>query len=100
MIRAKNSNRACSTTMHAQLERRRRIMFLRKLLSALVFAAFGLWFSGPATAQEEFNCDNPDFCFDFGIPSTIDNITGSSVECVLNPGGASNPINTLHISTG
>ena len=23
----------------------------------------------------------PDFCFDFGIPSTVDNNTGSNVKC-------------------
>jgi len=74
-------------------------MNYRKLISALIFAAFGFWFSGSATAQD-FNCDNPDFCFDFGIPSTVDNITGSSVKCDLEPGGASQPFNTLDIGSG
>ncbi len=74
-------------------------MIYRKLISALVFAAFGFCFSGPATAQD-FSCDNPDFCFDFGIPSTIDNITGSSVTCELQPGGTGNPFNKLDIGTG
>ena len=72
-------------------------MSYRKLISALVFVAFGFCFSGEARAQ---GCDNPDFCFDFGIPSTVDNITGSSVKCELQPGGASQPFNTLDIGTG
>ena len=66
-------------------------MTYRKLISALVFAAFGFCFSGAATAQD---CNNPDFCFDFGIPVTVDNFTGSSVSCELEPGGASDPFNT------
>ena len=70
-------------------------MSYRKLISALVFAAFGFWFSGEARAQ----CDNPDFCFDFGIPSSVDNFTGSNVKCTLLPGGSSNPLNTLDIGT-
>ena len=73
-------------------------MSYRKLISALVFAAFGFCFSGEARAQ---GCDNPDFCFDFGdFPSTIDNITGSHVQCDLQSGGSSNPFNTLDIGTG
>ena len=72
-------------------------MFYRKLISALVFATFGFCFSGAATAQD---CNNPDFCWDFGIPVTVDNFTGSSVECVLDPGGAGNPFNNLDIGTG
>jgi hypothetical protein len=71
-------------------------MFYRKLISALVFAAFSFCFTEAARAQ---GCDNPDFCFDFGIPSTVDNITGSSVTCTLLPGGTSNPINLLDIGT-
>ena len=83
---------------HARLEERKGVtMSYRKLISALVFAAFGFWFSGEARAQ---GCDNPDFCWDFGIPSVVDNITGSSVKCVLDPGGASQPFNTLDIGTG
>ena len=69
-------------------------MFYRKLISALVFAAFGFCFSGAAIAQD---CNNPDFCFDWGIPVTVDNITGSSVKCDLQPGGVSEPFNTLII---
>jgi len=72
-------------------------MYYRTLISALVFAAFAFCFSGEARAQ---SCDNPDFCFDWGFPSTIDNITGSSVTCDLEPGGASQPFNTLDIGTG
>ena len=72
-------------------------MFYRKLISALVFAAFGFCFSGAAIAQD---CNNPDFCWDFGIPVTVDNFTGSSVSCVLDPGGAGDPFNTVHLSTG
>jgi hypothetical protein len=72
-------------------------MFYRKLIATLVFAAFGFCFSGAATAQD---CNNPDFCFDWGIPVTVDNFTGSSVECELEPGGASNPFNTLDIGSG
>jgi hypothetical protein len=71
-------------------------MFYRKLISVLVFAVFTFYFSGAARAQ---GCDNPDFCFDFGIPSTIDNFTGSNVTCTLLPGGTSNPINLLDIGT-
>src|SRR4029077_515480 len=82
-----------STPMHERLEKRRGVtMIYRKLISVLVFAVFGFCFSRAATAQD-FSCDNPDFCFDFGIPVTVDNITGSSVSCVLNPGGASDPFN-------
>ena len=53
-------------------------MSYRKLISALVFVAFGFCFSETARAQD---CNNPDFCFDFGIPVTVDNITGSSITC-------------------
>ena len=69
-------------------------MSYRKLISAVIIAAFGFYFSGEARAQ---SCDNPDFCWDFGIPSVVDNITGSSVKCKLEPGGASQPFNTLDI---
>jgi hypothetical protein len=69
----------------------------RKLISALVFALFGICFSRAATAQD---CNNPDFCFDFGIPVTVDNFTGSSVSCVLDPGGAGDPFNQLNIGAG
>jgi hypothetical protein len=72
-------------------------MWYRKLISVLIFPAFGFWFSGAATAQE---CNNPDFCFDFGIPTVVDNITGSSVTCTLEPGGASQPFNKLDIGSG
>ena len=72
-------------------------MSYRKLISAVIIAAFGFYFSGEARAQ---SCDNPDFCWDFGIPSVVDNITGSSVKCELEPGGASQPFNTLDIGTG
>jgi len=72
-------------------------MYYRTLISALVFAAFGFCFSGEARAQ---GCDNPDFCFDFGIPSVFDNFTGSSVQCEIAPGGASQPFNNLDIGTG
>jgi hypothetical protein len=71
-------------------------MIYRKLISALVFAAFSFCFTEAARAQ---GCDNPDFCFDFGIPSTIDNFTGSNVQCTLLPGGTDNPINKLDIGT-
>src|SRR5262245_35807856 len=73
-------------------------MFYRKsfLVFLLVFATFSFCFTEAARAQ----CDNPDFCWDWGIPSTIDNITGSSVQCVLNPGGASQPFNKLDPGTG
>jgi hypothetical protein len=71
-------------------------MFYRKLISVLVFAAFGFCFTEAARAD----CDNPDFCWDFGIPSPVDNITGSSVKCDLEPGGVSQPFNTLAISAG
>src|SRR2546422_3115085 len=85
--------------MHARLEERKGvIMSYRKLISALVFVVFGFCFSEAARAQE--GCDNPDFCFDFGFPSTIDNITGSHVQCDLQSGGSSNPFNTLDIGTG
>jgi hypothetical protein len=70
-------------------------MSYRKLISALVFAAFSFCFTEAARAQ----CDNPDFCFDFGIPSTVDNNTGSNVKCTLLPGGTDNPINLLDIGT-
>src|SRR5262245_127085 len=84
-------------SMHAQLEKRRRvIMCSSKLISALVFAVFTFYFSGAARAQ----CDNPDFCSDPGIPVTVDNITGSSIKCNLEPGGASQPFNKLDIGTG
>jgi hypothetical protein len=72
-------------------------MYDRTVISALVFAAFGFCFFGQARAQD---CNNPDFCFDWGIPVAVDNFTGSSVECVLDPGGASNPFNTLDIGSG
>jgi hypothetical protein len=85
--------------MHAQLEKRRRIMFRRKLLMALFFVGL-ISLLAPSARAQDFSCDNPDFCFDFGIPSTVDNITGSSVQCALQPGGASDPFNALHISTG
>ena len=82
---------------HAQLENRRRaIMCYRKLISALVFAVFTFYFSGAARAQ---GCDNPDFCFDFGVPSFDTNITGSSVVCTLQPGGTT-PNNVLDIGSG
>ena len=71
-------------------------MTYRKLL-ALVFAAFGFCFSGAATAQE---CNNPGFCFDFGIPVIVDNIIDSSVSCVIDPGGADDPLNQLDIGAG
>lgn len=71
-------------------------MSYKNLISALVFAAFGFCLSEAAKAQE---CDNPDFCFDFGFPSTIDNLTGSHVLCDLDSGG-SNPNNTLDIGAG
>lgn len=72
-------------------------MSYRKLISALVFVAFGFCFSETARAQD---CNNPDFCFDFGIPVTVDNITGSSITCDLQPGGASEPFNNLDIGSG
>jgi hypothetical protein len=72
-------------------------MTYKKLILALVFAAFSFYFTEAPRAQF---CDNPDFCFDFGIPTTIDNITGSHVQCVLEPGGASQPFNTLEIGSG
>ena len=72
-------------------------MTYRKLISALVFAVFGFCFSGAAIAQD---CNNPDFCWDFGIPVTVDNFTGSSVSCVLDPGGAGDPFNQLNIGAG
>jgi hypothetical protein len=72
-------------------------MTYRKLISALVFAVFGFCFSGAAIAQD---CNNPDFCWDFGIPVTVDNFTGSSVSCVLDPGGADDPLNQLDIGAG
>jgi hypothetical protein len=79
-------------SMHARLEERRGVtMFYRKLISALVFAAFSFCFTEAARAQ----CDNPDFCSDPGIPVTVDNITGSSVQCDLKPGGAIQPFNRL-----
>src|SRR5262249_55577390 len=71
-------------------------MFYRKLISALVFAAFSFYFTEAARAQ----CDNPEFCFDFGIPVTVDNFTGSSVSCDLNSGNGSQPFNTLDIGSG
>jgi hypothetical protein len=84
-------------SMHARLEERRRVtMIYKKLISVLVFAVFTFYFSGAARAQ---GCDNPDFCFDFGIPSFVDNFTGSSVRCTLLPGGTDNPINKLDIGT-
>jgi len=46
------------------------------------------------------DCDNPDFCFDFGIPSFFDNITGSSVNCKRNPAAAESKVIRLDISTG
>ena len=72
-------------------------MSYRKLISALVFAAFSFYFIEAARAQ---SCDNPDFCFDFGIPVTVDNFTGSSITCDLQPGGASQPFNNLDIGAG
>jgi hypothetical protein len=72
-------------------------MTYKKLISALVFAAFSFYFTEAPRAQ---SCDNPDFCWDFGIPSVVDNITGSFVQCDLEPGGASQPFNTLDIGTG
>jgi len=72
-------------------------MTYRNLISAVIIAVFGFCFAGEARAQE--GCDNPDFCFDFGIPSTVDNFTGSNVQCTLLPGGASDPINKLDIGT-
>jgi hypothetical protein len=86
-----------SNPMHARLEKRRGVMSYRTLISTLVFAAFGFCFSGEARAQ---GCDNPDFCFDFGIPVTVDNITGSSITCDLQPGGASQPFNKLDVGPG
>jgi hypothetical protein len=85
------------SSTHAQLEKRRgAIMCYRKLILVLVFAAFSFCFTGAARAQ----CDNPDFCSDPGIPVTVDNITGSSVQCDLKPGGASQPFNQLNIGAG
>src|SRR6266540_5583057 len=82
--------------MHARLEERKGVtMTYKKLISALVFAAFGFCFTEAARAD----CDNPDFCFDWGIPSTDTNITGSSVICTLQPGG-STPNNILDIGNG
>ena len=83
-------------SMHARLEKRRTPRSYRNLISAVIIAAFGFCFSGEARAQ---GCDNPDFCFDFGFPSTIDNFTGSNVQCTLLPGGTSDPINKLDIGT-
>lgn len=57
-------------------------MSYRKLISALVFAAFGFYFSEPARAQ----CDNPDYC-GAGDGGAFDNIIGSSVNCTPIPGG-------------
>jgi hypothetical protein len=82
-------------SMHAQREKRRgAFMCYRKLIPVLVFAAFSFCFTEAARAQ----CDNPDFCFDFGFPSTIDNFTGSHVQCDLQSGGI-NPLNKLDIGT-
>src|SRR6266542_6520876 len=73
-------------------------MFYRKLISAVVFATFSFCFTEAASAQ---GCDNHDFCFDYGIPDpAVDNITGSSVTCTLEPGGASQPFNKLDPGTG
>jgi hypothetical protein len=72
-------------------------MCYRKLFSVLVFAAFSLCVTEAARAQ---GCDNPDFCFDYGIPDpAVDNFTGSNVHCTLLPGGTSDPVNKLAIGT-
>jgi hypothetical protein len=89
-----SSSRSCAKlfSIHARLEERKGItMSYKKLISAVIIAAFGFCFSDTARAD----CDNPDFCWDFGIPSPVDNITGSSVKCDLEPGGVSQPFNTL-----
>ena len=71
-------------------------MCYRKLILVLVFAAFSFCFTEAARAD----CDNPDFCFDWGVPSISDNTSGSHVQCELEPGGAGQPFNQLDIGVG
>ena len=84
-------------------------MTYRKLIWALVFAAFGFCFSEAARAQtcdpfDPFVCFDPacsDICFYNSIPppSTMDGTTGSTINCTYQPGGT-HTLNIINTTTG